>query len=149
MKSKNDIKSLYKFSLFCNLCFVFICMAVLIFLTVFAFTGSLKQNFQFIAICIAFMGILALLICSVLGLVPILKDYKNYKSKQFSRVRGRIIGFEKNISPDTGKQWNDKPIIRTEEGERIVLHLNKTLEREKTYTFIYLPNTKIAVSIEE
>ncbi len=149
MKSENEIKSLFLFSLFANLLFLFVSIVAFVFLIVFAVKNSFDESFHLVAVIIAFVGIFVLLICSVRGLVPIFKDYSSYKNETFSKVKGSVIGFKKRISPDTSEQWNDKAMIRTEGGESIVLHLNQKLEREKTYTFIYLPNTKIAVASEE
>ncbi len=98
-----------------------------------------------LAIFIALMCVFAIcLLCSILGLIPIVRDYKAYTKKQYCEVCGKVIGFKWNLGTADGIQHNTIPIIVTANGKKIVLKVGKELEVGKTYRFYYLRYTKIA-----
>ena len=80
--------------------------------------------------------------------LPFLRDFKNLKNKNFEVVTGKVIGFKKNLDVESGVQINGFPKIMTENSELIILSVNEVLEKDTTYTIIYLKNSKIAITKE-
>lgn len=78
-----------------------------------------------------------------------IKDLNYVKSNQTLIVEGKVIGYEKiHYNESSATVTYSYPIIKSEKtAETIslnVLHSNEKIEIGSLYTFIYLPNTKLA-----
>lgn len=100
---------------------------------------------------IVYISILILLILEivfVIRFIPYWKDFKVIKQKEFETITGTVI---KYTYIREGNDPNDpiqlKPIVKDiNSGEQIKLLVTGT-ELNQMYTFMYLPNTHIAIII--
>lgn len=140
MKNKANIKTMYCIDMF----FIIFSLigahvgAVILFV----FFSNKKINLLLFFIFIIFL-LITIILC-LKELILYLKDYHAYKKEEYLEVCGLVIAFEKNRDTESGIQINSKPIIRTDEGNTIVLKVNCTLEIGKKYSFFYLKYSKIA-----
>ena len=79
-------------------------------------------------------------------LIPHFQDLSAVKAESFEVFTGEVIGYAKvNYGTDSGTTYKN-PKIKDSEGKTIVLNLKYwTTELNKTYTFIYLKHTRLAV----
>jgi len=150
--SKTSLKSLYTFQWVATLFMFFTSISVLICVITQweQFVKAEDDIMGYTVVVIVLIGLSAILISSLKGMIPLLKDYKYLKNNSYISIMGTVIGFTKNVNPETGTQSNTKPLIKiVPSNEEIVLHFNEYLNVGETYKFIYLPNTKIAEVIEK
>lgn len=144
MKNRANIKTMYQFGIISIIVILLIGIFSLLFFIIYSPKILSIKNVGFILLCIVIIGFILSIIFSIKELALYLKDYNSYKEENYLEVKGRVIGFESNRDPESGVQINSMPIIQTEDGNKIVLHVNTFLEVGVTYCFNYLKYTKIA-----
>ena len=149
MNPEKELKSNYYFSLVTNLLLIIIMSLCIIYLIID------RKSFEFdkIGEQILFYGILILIIICIVyfmyKFIICLKDYQKVRNNEFKEIVGTVYRYAKNET-ETGQQLNSHPIIKLlGRDETIELFVNKGTELNKTYTFMYLENTKIGVVKEE
>ncbi len=107
--------------------------------------SSDDKSVGIIFLVIIFGSCAVLFVSSIVQMIIAIKDYNDFKNKNYVTIIGKVIGFEKNTNLDTGAQINDKPIVYVfETHEKIVLSTDDEVSIGNIYTFNYLKNTKIA-----
>lgn len=103
-----------------------------------------KGIYYFVMIvCLIFNGWL------IYKFVPYGQDLQYVRSKEFSYITGEVIGYNKREAiGDIAVTYRYSQPIITDGDNRVILEVNDT-ELNKTYSFIYLRHTKIAIIIKE
>lgn len=104
-----------------------------------------KGVYYFIMIvCVVFNGWL------IYTFTPYGQDMKDVRSNEFNYITGEVIGYNKRkaIGDIAVSYKYYQPIVIDDDGNQIILEVNNT-ELNKTYSFIYLKHTKIAIIIVE
>jgi hypothetical protein len=104
-----------------------------------------KGAYYFIMIvCVVFNGWL------IYTFIPYVQDMSDVRSKEFNYITGEVIGYNKRkaIGDIAVSYKYAQPIVIDDDRNQTILEVNNT-ELNKTYSFIYLRHTKIAIIIEE
>lgn len=142
MKNRR-IKIMYRFEIISVFIGFFSGIIGLIFMTIFNFQILSIKNWGVFLLCTFVIGFALLIILSTKEMIPLLRDYNDYKNGKYFETKGRVIGFQSNRDPESGVQINSKPVIQTDNGI-IVLKVNINLRIGETYYFKYLRYSKLA-----
>ena len=149
---KSLIKIFYQ-ELYCG---IFLCIleAIAIVFLLVLFIVKFRKLDRKIKMSIIFVILLlvALEVWAVLFTVKYVKDLDFVKSEDFIELEGEMLGFAHSWSDDTDVYYS-YPIIKINGTKNTVIikpeySVAKTLEIGSQYTFIYLPNTKLAELIQ-
>ncbi len=145
MQDKNNIMRMYILELII-ITFSLLCGIIGVVFTILYNSTFLEIDFFGIVIFIgSVIGFSLLGIFAVKEFIPLLRDCKDLRKGNFKIAYGKVVGFQKNRDPDSGRQINSRPIIQIEgKSDTIVLKVNANLEVGKKYGFEYLKHSKIA-----
>lgn len=149
MKSIKELKLNYYFSFMTNLILILIISLGVIFLIINKHNFDINEVNEKILFYSTIAVIIITLIYFLYKFVVLLKDYRFVKNNKFEEIIGTVYRYAKNEA-ETGQQLNSHPIINVlGSNDSIELFVNKGTELNKTYVFIYLKYTRIAVVKEE
>ena len=145
MNDRTNIKSMYYMELTSVAVVLIMSAMVETFLAVQIFGGSEPyfsgDNMLFWIIIVA---VVIFSFFSIFRLIKLLKDYNQVKTQNYKKVYGVVVGFKENRDPDSGKQTNNFPIVKTKESGTFTFKVNSFLVVGRSYNFYYLENSKIA-----
>lgn len=149
MNTEKELKNNYYFALYTNFLLIIFMIFGIIYLIIERESFELDNYGE----QILFYGILIVIIVCIIYFISIfiicLKDYKKVRKNEFKEIFGTVYRYAKNEA-ETGQQINSHPIIKIlGRDETIELFVNKGTVLSKTYTFLYLENTKIGVVKDE
>ena len=126
----------------------FFTFVILLTITCIQWINSYKSKSLILAIIFTVFTIV-IFVFALKELIPYFKDWKYIKTGEFLIIAGKVEGYKVinyNSDPPTTEKF---PIVRsTTNNETITLNVENTEEGMK-YKFLYLPNTKLAVIMEE
>lgn len=109
--------------------------------------GNKEEEAMVFAIFFTVLAIITVFL-TIKTLYPFFKDLPNVKRKTSIIVEGVVMGFKKVKSNGDPPTTDYYPIVKVD-GEDKDLVLTADAELGKRYKFAYLPNTKLAVILEE
>ena len=133
------------------LCLILLVLLIITFVVLIIFYCKLfAKKTIFFKCVVPFICLFLLTFCISFGSIfsAYYKDYFHIKENNPIQIQGKVIGYSVAVSGDdltVRKSW---PIILIEgTNEEITLNVinaEKKLQSDKIYTFLYLPNSKIA-----
>jgi len=149
VKTIKELKNIYYFSLLSNLLLIIVMSIGIIYLIIDKKSFELDIAGEQVLFYVILIVIIICVVYFVYKFFICLKDYRKVCNNEFEEIIGTVYRYAKNEA-ETGQQINSHPIIKLlGRDETIELFVNKGTELNKTYTFLYLENTKIGVVKEE
>ena len=105
-----------------------------------------KHQYRNRSICLGLglFFLIAFIWCAV-KLNGYIQDYDYVVNKDFKYITGIVLDYASGSSDDNGEVTYGWPIVQdTITGERISLNVRDSVKQNGEYSFVYLPNSKIA-----
>lgn len=145
MKTIKELKKIYFFSLLSNLLLIIVMSLGIIYLIIDKKSFEMDKTGEKLLFYVILIVIIICTVYLMYKFVICLKDSHKVINNEFKEIVGTVYRYSKNEA-ETGQQLNSHPIIKIlGRDETIELFVNKGTELNKTYTFLYLENSKIGV----